>query len=378
MTPAPNNRPKRRWLQTAIGSVVVIVGTASVLAGIAYAKIRQIEAARSAQPPPEMAVAVKYSKTTDTTFRRSSVVVGNVLAPESIMLRTELPGVVIDVPMKPGGQVQKGDVLVQLDARTEEALLKSAEATRKLAETTLQRSRKLNQQNANSESELDIAEAELTRREAEVDELRVRIDKKTLRAPFNAQVGLFDLHVGQYLNEGSEITTLEGIADYLNVDFAMPAHVADAVAIGDEVEVRVGQLATPALAKIVAVDASADAVSRSVTARAKLFNPPAALQPRDSAHVTVYYGEPILACLIPATAVRRGPSGTFVYIVSGTEGGDRAIPRKVEVVGGGGSYARVISGLTAGEQVVADGSFKVFDKALLMNVDLVIEAEPVP
>lgn len=365
----PQKTPRRRWLPKLIGALVVVGGVLGLLAGIAYAKSRQIQAAMSAPPPPEMPVAVTFSTAQPTTFRQTSVVIGNLLAPQSITLRTELAGVVTSVQMTPGGKVDEDAVLIELDTRSEQALLKSAEASRKLADSSLQRSQRLKLANANSASELDIAEAELTRAEAQIDELRVRIDKKTLRAPFDAHVGLFDLHVGQYLVEGTEITTLEGIDDYLNVDFAMPSHVADAVAIGDQVLLHVGAAGVRLNATIVAVDAAANALSRSVTARARLENPPAILQPNDSVRVTVPYGPPIAARLIPATAIRRGPSGTLAFVVVEREGQLRVESRDVVVAGSEDPNVRVVEGVDEGERVVADGSFKVFDGALVADVE---------
>lgn len=371
MNPPVAPRSRLRWLRTAIGSLLIVLAVVGILAAIGYAKAMQIKAAMAAPPPPEMPVAVTLATAQPISFRRESVVVGNVLAPESITLQTELPGTVTKISLQPGGEVQAGDLLLRLDIRTEEAMLNRLEAAHKLAESTVKRARHLNSINAGSESELDVAEAELARTNAEIEELRVRIDKKTLRAPFRAHVGLFDLHVGQYLVEGSTITTLEGIADYLNIDFAMPAHVADAVSLGDEVVLRVGASEQHATATIVALDASANPISRSVTARARLVDPPSMLQPNDSVHVTVQYGDPIPARQIPATAVRRAPSGSIVFVATETDSGLRAQMRNVVVVPGGNAVARIIDGIEAGEAIVADGSFKVYEGALISDTQAV-------
>ncbi|MFG0262807.1 MAG: efflux RND transporter periplasmic adaptor subunit [Novipirellula sp. JB048] len=373
MNSVPLKRSRRHWWRISVGSVVVIGGVLGVLAGIAYAKGRQISAAMSAPPPPEMPVSVSFATAQPTTFRHRSVVIGNVLAPESITLRTELAGTVTEVLMKPGAEVEREALLVQLDVRREQAQLKSAEASRRLAESALQRALRLNRANANSESELDLAQAELTRAEALVEELRVTIDKKSLRAPFAARAGLFDLHVGEYLAAGTEITVLEGIADYVNIDFAMPSHVADAVTIGDEVELQMGAAGLRATAQIVAVDASANAISRSVTARARLDHPPEILQPKDSVRVTVFYGSTIAARLIPTTAIRRGPTGTLVFVVTERDNQHRVESRDVVVAGNAGSQVRVISGIDEGEVVVADGSFKVYEGALVADVTAVAD-----
>lgn len=361
--------PRRRWVGTLIGSVLVIAAVLAILVAIGYAKARQITAAMSAPPPPEMPVAVTLARAQQTKFRRSSVVVGTVLAPQSIVLQTELTGLVTDVLIRPGDTVRKGDVLVQLDDRTERAQLQSAQATRELAKSELARKQRLSRANAGSESDLDVAQAELIRAGAAVDELKVLIDRKQLKAPFDAKVGLFDLHVGQYLVEGSRITTLEGIADFFHVDFSMPAHVADSVGIGDRVDVQVGIESEVASAEVIAIDAAADAISRSVMARAILRDPPSTLQPKDSVRVTVYYGDAIDASVIPATAVRRSPTGTVVYVAADVDGVLRAQSRDVVVAGGSGAMTRIFSGVTDGERVVADGSFKVFDGSMVADVN---------
>lgn len=366
---------RRGWVGTLIGSIVVIAVVLAILAAIGYAKARQITAAMSAPPPPEMPVAVTLARAEPTSFRRSSVVVGTVLASESIVLQTELTGLVTDVLIRPGDTVRKGDVLVQLDDRTERAQLQSAEATRELAKSELARTQRLSRANAGSESDLDVAQAEVIRAGAAVDELKVLIDRKQLKAPFDAKVGLFDLHVGQYLVEGSRITTLEGIANFFHVDFSMPAHVADAVAIGDRVDVQVDEGSPVESAAIIAIDSAADPISRSVMARAVLRDPPPRLQPNDSVRVTVYYGNSMDASVIPATAVRRSPTGTVVYVADQVDGVMRAQSRDVVVAGGSGAMTRIFSGVTDGELVVADGSFKVFDGTMVADVNAMPPAE---
>ncbi|GAB5405683.1 MAG: efflux RND transporter periplasmic adaptor subunit [Aureliella sp.] len=361
------NDPPQSRAGTLLGSIIVIVVVLAILAAIAFAKSRQIAAAMEAPPPPEMPVAVSLSAAEPISFRLSSVVVGTVLASESIVLQTELTGLVTSVPIRPGDTVSKGDVLVQLDDRTERAKLKSAEAALKLAKSELVRMQELARSNAISDADLDVTEAEAVRAAAVVDELKVQIDRKQLKAPFDAQVGLFDLHVGQYLVAGSRITTLEGVANYLHVDFSMPAHVADSVKIGDEVGVLVSDGAPVLSAEVIALDSAADPISRALMARAILHEPPAALQPKDSVRVTVYYGHSIDACSVLSTAVRRSPTGTVVFVAEETESGLRAQSRNVIVGGGTGSTARIVKGVSSGELVVADGSFKVTDGTLVAD-----------
>ena len=331
-------------------------------------KYGRIAAAMSQPPPPEMPVTVGLAEARATSFWRETVVVGSVISQQSVQLRNEVTGLVTGVYMKPGGVVRAGETLVQLDDRVEKAELRSAAASLTLAVAALQRSQQLSRSNASTEQELDIARADAQRAEAEVERLKTMIDRKKIVARFDARVGLFDLHEGQYLEQGTEITTLEGVADSVHIDFTIPAHVADGIRIEDLVKIRYNEDAPVLTAIIVALDSRADPVSRSLMARARLDHPPETLLPGDAVRVTVPYGSPIEAVEIPATSIRRGATGTKVYVASkdSASGTLRAVSQEVQVVGGGGTLARVVAGLKPGDQVVSDGSFKVRDGSLLV------------
>ena len=190
-----------------------------------------------------------------------------------------------------------------------------------------------------------------------------------MTAPFDARVGLFDLHPGQYLAAGSEITELSGVADYLNIDFAMPQSVAATVGVGDAIELLLPSAPQPLLSSIVAVDASANLQSRSLMARARLDNPPTTLHPGDSVKVRIPYGPNVPAVTVASTAVRRGPTGTSVYVAVETNGQLRAESRSVVVLGSDGSRTWIAEGIAAGDTVITDGSFKVSEGRLLAPGD---------
>ncbi len=369
---------KWKWLRSsiwALGGLLIVAATLGTLAAIAYAKYTQVQAAMAAPPPPEMPVAVGIATAEPITFRPSSVVVGTVLAPRFIELRTELPGLVTAVSMEPGQTVQQGQVLVQLDVRSETAELKSATAALKLAEADLKRIQSISSSNAISAQERDTAEATAIRAQAEVDRLAVMIDRKTIRAPFDARVGLHQLHPGQYLDAGTEITSLEGIDNYFDIDFSVPKHIAQCLQIGDEVQLDLnsnGNAVSPSMqikVPVVALDAKADAVSRTMMVRARIHDPPATMRPNDSIRVVVEYGMPIQVIAVPATAVRSSPAGASLFVALESEGVLRASTRSVVVLGtGDGTRAWISEGLSGGEQVVAEGSFKVRDGVMLSPV----------
>ncbi len=353
------------------GSITVVVLAVAILACIGYLKYSSIMTQMAAPPPPEPAVSVSLTEAVPTSFRRSTNTIGTVLAPQSIQLRTELTGVITEIPMVSGSVVEAGDVLVQLDVSVEQAQLKGALAAKQIADSTLRRNREAARLNAITDLEVEQAEASMAQAEAEIERLRALIAKKTLRAPFKSKVGLFDWHVGQYLPEGSVVTTLQGVEGFAHIDFSVPQHVADYVNIGQSIKLLTTQSTLEA--KVIAMDSQADRVTRSVLVRAKLDQPPATLQPNDSVKVVVEYGDAISAVAVPATAIRRTPTGSMVYLAKLDQSNSlRAESRPVALLTASGDVAVISTGLQVGERIVADGSFKVRDAALLADVNAAV------
>jgi len=85
--------------------------------------------------------------------------------------------------------------------------LQAQQAQAALAQTSLARLERLRQHGAVSEEEVDRARAERDIAQAQIARTEAIIAKKTIRAPFRARVGIADVHPGQYLNEGTQLTT---------------------------------------------------------------------------------------------------------------------------------------------------------------------------
>lgn len=327
-------------------------------------------------PPPvqaEMPEAVQVATVQPIEIRSSATAIGTVLAPRSIQLRTELVGMVSKVFFSPGMIVEKNQDLVHFDTSVEELQLKSAEAIREMSNSNYTRSEQASNARAISELELEQAKSSLAQANAEVERLKVVIEKKKLRAPFRARAGLFDIHPGQYLPEGTPITMLQGIEEtdpYVHIDFMMSQLVADYLKLGDCVSVIATEESIPAT--IIAVDSQADKVTRNVMARAKLQNPPETLQPNDSVRLEMKFGLPVPMVKIPFTALRNAPSGAFVYIAQFDSEDStklRAYTRNVTPGVSFGEFVTIKEGLKEGETVVTDGSFKLRDGVLIAPVE---------
>lgn len=345
----------RRWLGSLL-LIGAVLGTGLLLAAWKRSSHRSAEAAAVHQPEPVELVTLATAE--PRSHRQSTTAVGTVLALQSITLRNELAGTVRQSSLAPGQIVEAGQVLVALDVSVELADLEAEQAEAALAETTLERLERLRQHQAVSQEEVDQARAQRDVAQAHIARTRAIIAKKTIRAPFRARVGIADVHIGQYLNEGVELTTLQGVADAEHVDFEVSQSVAAGIHPGSTVLVTTDEDPRPVNAKIIAIDARVDPTTRNATVRARLAG--ASVSPGASVKVEVPVGPMGTAVAIPVSALRKGPGGDHVWVVSpDSAGAPRAHERQVLAGPVLGDTVLILDGLRPGEQIAASGSFKL-------------------
>lgn len=359
-----NRHPRAVSLAPPVLLVAGVIVVGAALAVWKHGVIQQAEASFAAQPEPVETVTAVRAKQREQ--RPSTTAVGTVLALRSISLRNELAGTVSRVNLTPGEIVEAGTVLVALDVSVEEAELAAQQAQAGLAETQYRRLSRLRESGAVSQDEVDRAKAERDVALAGIRRTRAVIDRKTIRAPFRARVGMADVHPGQYLGQGTLLTTLQGVADGVHVDFTVAQQVAEQLREGERVQITAGTAAQPLAATIVALDARVDPETRNAAVRARIKGTGNLPAPGASVQVRVPVGPSRLAVTVPVSALRRGPEGDRVFVIEQDADGDsRARMRRVQAGPVLDDEVVIEAGLRAGETVAATGSFKLQDSALV-------------
>lgn len=349
--------------------LVTVLGTGAALANWKRGAIEGAAAAAAGQPEPMELVTAAVAE--PHVHRPSVTAIGTVLARRSVTLRNEIAGTVEQVMLTPGRVVAAGSVLVRLDVSVEQAERAALEAQAALAQTLLDRNEQASRNRAVAELEVDRARAERDVALAQIARVDAIIERKTIRAPFAARTGLADVHPGQYLDAGTELTTLQGIDPVAHVDFAVTQDVAAGLRTGDVVEIFAGAGeasagAAPIAGQIVAIDARVDATTRNAVVRARIDSGPA---PGASVRVRVPAGPPREGVAIPLSALRTDPGGDHVFVIAADEqGSTRAHLRRVERGDALGDAVVIRAGLEAGEQVAASGSFKLREGVLVALV----------
>ena len=353
-----NMRTKRGAVVAAIGGVLALV---VLLAGIKAMQIGKMM--RSPQMMPATTVTSAEVKEEDWAPTLSSV--GSVSAVQGAVISAELAGIVSEISFENGAEAKKGDVLMKLDTSQEEALLRSAAAEAQLARTDLERSRDLAMKKVVSSAELDSAQSKFTRLNAVVDQMRSNIAKKTIVAPFDGQLGIRQVNVGQMISAGQQVIALTSL-DSVYVDFALPEQHLSKLTKDLEVRVRVDALPGRAFkGKLTAINSMLDPVTRNVPLQATLQNPDHALHPGMFAKVDVVLPVKESVLAIPATAISYAPYGDSVFVIEkkkdAKSGRESQVLRQQFVRTGEtrGDFVTVTNGLKAGEVIVSSGVFKL-------------------
>lgn len=351
-----------RGLAGSVALLGTLLLTAGALVAWKHNSVRRADAAAAKQPEPVETVMLAVAR--EREYRPTTTSVGTVLALTSITLRNELSGTVRQVALVPGQIVEAGTVLVGLDVSVEQAELEAETAQADLAKTTLARLERLREAQATSQEEVDQALAARDVALAQIARTQAIIAKKTIRAPFRARVGLSDVHPGQYLNEGTELTTLQGVDAAANVDFTVAQAVAAQLRQGEPVAVYAAADPHPLTARIVAIDAKIDPTTRNAMVRGRIAA--GAPAPGASVRVEVPVGPATQVVVIPVSALRKGPGGDHVFLIAADSAGhNRAHEQPVQSGAVLDDDVVILSGLTPGQRVATSGSFKLREGVLV-------------
>jgi len=359
---------------TALGILLL----AGVIVGIKALQIRALIDAGKNAPKPIETISTTVVET--DKWVRSVESVGSLRAVQGADLSTETAGIVSHINFENGAEVREGDLLVELDTEAEQATLRSAEAEADLARTVYERTKTLRATNAIPQSDLDAAASQLRKVTALVEQLRATISKKQLRAPFSGRLGIREINLGQFVQNGNKIVSLQSL-NPIFVDFLLPQQLISTVAPGQKILLRTDAYPGRVFeGELTAINSEVDRITRNIRLQGTLKNPDGALRPGMFARVEIFEGGEDEVLRIPLTAVFRAPYGDSVFVVLEKDGPDGKKEKFVEqrFIRTGrtmGDFIAVTEGLKAGDTVVSAGACK-HRNGVGVNIDNSLAPEP--
>jgi multidrug efflux system membrane fusion protein len=381
--PAPIiTKPRGGRTRIVLGFIVVI--------GLLVVGYLIFHWARPATPPPSAArsqqAGAPQSVGVATVGRGDIRVVLNALGTvtpiATITVVTQIDGQVISVPFTEGQIVNKGDTLAQIDDRPYRLLqaqyegqLARDQGVLAQAQVDLARYQKLAEQNSIARQQYEdqvyiVQQNQGTVKldQAQIDQQKLNVQYCHIVSPVTGRVGIRLIDPGNYIQAASStvITTVTQMQP-ITVIFPIPEDnlpdVMPQLTAGTTLEVAVYDRANVkhlATGRVIALDSQIDTTTGTVKVRAQFDNPDNALFPNQFVNAQLLVNTLHDVVTVPVAAIQRGAPGSYVYLVNA----DNTVSvRPIKTGPADGPTAQVVSGLSAGERVVVDGTDRLRDGA---------------
>jgi membrane fusion protein (multidrug efflux system) len=311
--------------------------------------------------PPQ---TVSTAKAQFTEWQGEFQAVGTLRAVRGADIAPELSGVITAIHFQSGQAVAAGAPLVQFNAESDVARLQSLAAAADLAQANYERDKKQLEFQGVSQAVVETDAATLKSARAQVAEQQALLNKKLVRAPFEGRLGIRAVDVGQYVNAGTKLVTLQAL-DPVYVDFYAPQKSLGRIALKQKIILKTDAFQDQEFpGEVSSIDPKIDPATRNVQVRATVRNPKHSLLPGMFATVVLASGGPQRFLTLPQTAVSYNPFGDTVFVVEESKGKDEKVAlvaqQKFVTTGEArGDQVAILSGIKEGDVVVTAGQIKL-------------------
>ncbi|MEN9916449.1 MAG: hypothetical protein RLY40_381 [Pseudomonadota bacterium] len=374
----------KKYFNRPMVIMLVSVGVLFILV-FGYQAIKQLIIRHAMQKNTAPVVTVSAMRVAYSWWQPKILTYGSMRAVNGVYVTTELAGLVRSVYLKPGSDVKEGDVLVQLNADSDVALLHSLQAQEKLAEIVYRRDKAQFAVKAISKAVVDTDEQNLKNLTAQVAQQEAIVAKKTLRAPFTGRLGVSTVNVGQYLNPGDQVVPLQAL-DPLYADFFIPQQKLAELHVGSTVNIKTDTYPDKVFTgKVTTINPIVDVNTRNVQIEATIANPQSEVYPGMFVSAEVLTNPMKKYLTLPQTAISFNPYGEIAFIVQ-QKGKDKNGKQQLSVlqtfVTTGekrGDQIAILDGLNEGDMVVTSGQLKLKNGSIVViNNSVVPNNNPAP
>ena len=280
---------------------------------------------------------------------------GKIDAKDNVQAFPQAQAVITAIYVKVGDHVSQGQTLVQLDNSVLKQNIAQAQTQADLMKTLFDRQKNLWDQKIGTEVQYLQAQSNMQSAQKQVASLKEQAAMYRIVSPITGSVDQMDLKLGQ---AASPATTFIRIVntDVLKVKADVPESYASNVKLGDKVNVVVPDAKDSVMAKISFAGKVIDASSRSFPVEIQLPGRKT-IRPNMTVVLKVADYSTPKAIVIPINAIQKSESGDYVFV------NENNIAKK-RVIKEGGSYGgkvEIKSGLNVGDKLITDGSTEIED-----------------
>src|ERR1700760_3295961 len=345
----------------------LIIGTllAAVVGGLVwfnYFRDQMVRQFFANNKPPPATVTVAEAKS--EVVPNLLTAVGGLAAVHQVNVTSDVSGRVTDIMFKPGAHVEAGAPLLQLFDAPEQGDLASFKAQAVGAQAALERAKQLASRQFGPQSTVDATQATYDQAMAGIAKTQSLISQKLVRAPFEGELGVRMVEVGQFLTAGTTIVSLTAL-DELYANFTVTEKDSGALKVGQIVRIAVDAYPGQSFeGKITTIEPQIMADTRNIRVQATILNPDHILKPGMFATTTVVLPDKPPVITVPETAVDYTLYGDSVFLITEKKEADgkttlTAVRTFVQTGNRIDGRAEILSGVKAGDRVVAVGQLKL-------------------
>lgn len=303
---------------------------------------------------------VTVEAVTTGVFEHKIRVRGNVGSRQNVRLSSEAMGKVLAVHVQEGARIKAGAVIVSLDASVLQKNLLEMNTSLELLKTLYEKQERLWKQNIGSEIQYLQAKNNKESMERRIASMEAQLALTKVKAPFDATVEKVFINEGEMAAPGVPICALVGDRDtYLEADVS--EELLGKFNKGDKVQVYFPSQNLSVESQIVAVGDVIKEDNRTFKIEVLLPNADSKIKPNQTALLDLTDYRNKEAVTVKSNVVLNDKKGQYVYVVQQQE--DRKVAEKRYVARGMNYQSRteILSGLSAGDSVIADGVNDVVD-----------------
>jgi membrane fusion protein, multidrug efflux system len=362
---AITEKPRARPVRMVLWFIIVGLLLALLVGGLVwfnYFRGQMIAQFFANNKPPPSSVSIAEAKS--EVIPNLLTAVGGLAAVHQVDVTSDVSGRITNIMFAPGATVKAGNPLVQLFDAPDQADLANFKAQATVAQLSLDRAKQLASRQFGPQATVDSAQAAYDQAQAGIAKTEAIISQKLVRAPFDGELGVRHVEVGQFLTAGTQIVTLTDLST-LYANLTVTEKDSAALKVGQTVRILVDAYPGRTFeGKITAIEPQIATDTRNIRVQATLENPDHILKPGMFATTTVVLPDKPAVVTIPETAVDYTLYGDSVFLITEKKADDgktsltavRTFVRSGNRIGG---RAEILSGLKPGDRVVAVGQLKL-------------------
>jgi multidrug efflux system membrane fusion protein len=372
-------KPKHRPVRTVKWFIIVGVLLALLVGGLVgfnAFRSKMIAQFFANNKPPPATVTVAQAKS--EVIPNLLTAVGDLAAVHQVNVTSDVSGRITDIMFTAGSSVKAGTPLIQLFDAPEQADLASFKAQATVAQLSLDRAKQLASRQFGPQATVDSTQAAFDQANAGIARTQAVISQKLVRAPFDGELGVRKVEVGQFLTAGTQIVSLTDLSQ-LYANFTVTEKDSAHLKVGQVVRIMVDAYPGRSFeGKISTIEPQIATDTRNIRVQATIDNPEMILKPGMFTTTTVVLPDKPPVVTVSETAVDYTLYGDSVYLITEKkeEDGKTSLTAVRTFVRTGNRIdgrAEILSGLKDGDRVVAVGQLK-----LQSGAAVTISPDPAP